>query len=156
MSAHEEWWERNLREQRELYEKHKNSTFEELIPTVDMTHDKQWNHPSTEDMFGLFNLYAPYDIGYEVEFLTIRPTAFTWICTDTNVGIYILFYINEDGSETPIGVRQQPARKSDADYALFTEEWIDIIRNRLLEMLKNSDNKPPIVSIDSRSTMIRY
>lgn len=144
----ETWWERDLRIQRELFESLKGKSYAELLKTVTFDHAQEYNHPSTEDVFAAFGLDYNWDIHYEVPFLTERASALTWRCTDTQVGLHFIFHINDSGSETPIGIMEQTARRNDKVYSFFSEEWIKVIRAKLITMVEYKERNPPIISLE--------
>lgn len=146
----ENWWDRNLRQQKEIQDKYKDATYMDLLKTVTFNHAQEYCHPNTEYLFAEFGIPYTYETDYEVKFLTIRQSDLVWTCTDTQVGLYFIFYINDDGSETAIGVMEQIARKSDKNYSFFSDDWIKIVQAKLIAMIDYGDSSPPIISLDTK------
>lgn len=139
-----------MSDQYQLFEKYKDSTYDDLLKTVKFDRDQKWCHPSTEDIFGEFGLYTNYETDYEVKFLTERDSDLSWICTDTGVGLSFIYYIEDDGSETVVGIKEQDARKSDPYYRFISVEWMEKIREKLIDMIRYSDIKPPLFSLSDQ------
>ncbi len=144
----EQWWERDIRLQEELFASMEGKTYADLLKTVTFDHAQEYNHPNAENVFSEFGIIHNWNMPYEIPFLTERRSALTWRCTDTEVGLYFIFHINDDGSETPIGVMEQKARKSDPVYKFFSEEWIKIVRAKLIAMIEHDERPVEIISLD--------
>lgn len=72
----------------------------------------------------------------EAEFLKAYYTEVSWICTDSRVGISLVFM----GDEL-VMVGYQYGRKSNVDYRFVSEKAFDKVRNECLKLLANQNNK---------------
>lgn len=150
------WWEKAIEETDRIHAAHEGMTYEDLIKTVKFDREAKYCHPTTSNIFSEFGLNETYGTDYEVKFLAQRDTSYVWICTDTLVGVSIVYFIDEFGGETSIGVAEQSARKSGVSYFFFTQEWADKVKKKLIEMIEHGDNGPVIKSCKDKPTLRRY
>jgi hypothetical protein len=84
----------------------------------------------------------------EAEFLKGYHTEVSWICTDSRVGISLVFMGNE-----LVMVGYQYGRKSDVDYRFVSEKAFDKVRNECLKLLAaQNDEDLTIVDMEEDIT----
>jgi hypothetical protein len=76
---------------------------------------------------GFFSLF---DIDFENADTIYEKGFDTWMCTDTIVGKYIIFY-----KDSPVGVRIQEFRKSSSRYYWFSEKEVSNVREYLKSLM---------------------
>lgn len=150
MSEQEQWWQRNIRLQRELMESHKEFSYADLLKTVDFSKPlSEWDYAWGGEICDAFRVPYDYSMEGRFPFISERRSSLTWICTDSEVGVYFLFLV-EDGKEIPIGTREQDARKSSSQYYFFDRELYFKVRNMIIEQMKKEPEEPILISMDRK------
>ena len=81
-----------------------------------------------------YALGVPYDysMGWEVPFLREYHSGLNWTCTDTLVGLFFIFLVEDNGNENLIGIREQECRKGDSTYSFLSEDYRSLVIKKLI------------------------
>lgn len=111
------------------------NSIQELLATID-TSKMERGYVDTYDLFS-----SEFDIHQylEQEEGKVRLTCcpyYTWICTDTGVGIYVWYFDDE-----PVCISFLPYRKSDTEYFWLDNDCFYKVRNYATTLLDKTNYK---------------
>lgn len=116
----------------------------EIIAKIDLTDiSTSADYSDISQLFGISEWSDKSDADNEWERRTREHYIETWLCTDTWVGVSIIFL-----DAIPIAVTQQPARKSDTIYKWISKEAHDKMREFVLSLVKTEVPKIDLMNLD--------
>lgn len=147
MAKEKKWWENQIEETEKIRKAHLHHTYEDLLKGVEFSKDKGYT-------FYFGDISHHFDVhgwGGEVTWLMEIPTSLTWICTDTRVGVFVIYMEVLENQWELVGVREQQFRKSDSYFYFLDLKYPKEIRQRLLNMLES----PEYSTLDLKSKVFK-
>jgi hypothetical protein len=122
---------------------YKNHTYRDILNEFTRPKNTFDYNSITEDICCSLGIIYHDSMEYNVPFLKEYPSGLNWTCTNTEVGLYFIFVLNEKNEEEFVGIREQQFRKSNSTYSFYDEAHRSLITKKLLEMIKLDESLIP-------------